>query len=98
MTGRYVLSPRARADVDDIWDYTADRWGLDQAETYTRDLWQRIEAVAAHPAMGEECSDIRAGYYKISAGSHVLFYRLIAEGIDIVRILHERMDFGRHIP
>jgi toxin ParE1/3/4 len=71
---------------------------IDQAETYTRDLWQRIEAVAARPAMGQECSDIRAGYYKISCGSHFLFYRLIADGIDIVRILHERMDFARHIP
>jgi toxin ParE1/3/4 len=57
------------------------------AEAYTRDLWQRIEDIAAHPAMGQECSDIRAGYYKISC-----------EGIDIVRILHERMDFARHIP
>jgi plasmid stabilization system protein ParE len=49
MTGRYVLSPCAQTDLGDIWDYTADRWGL-------------------------------------------------AEGIDIVRILHERMDFARHIP
>jgi antitoxin ParD1/3/4 len=54
-------------------DYTADRWGLDQAETYTRDIWQRIEEVAARPAIGQECSDIRAGYYKISCGSHLLF-------------------------
>jgi toxin ParE1/3/4 len=98
MMGRYVLSPRAQTDLSDIWDYTADRWGLDQAETYTRDLWQRIEAVAARPAMGQDCSDIRAGYCKISCGSHSLFYRLIADGIDIVRILHERMDFARHIP
>lgn len=98
MTGRYVLSPRAQTDLDDIWDYTADRWGLDQAEAYTRDLWQRIEAAAARPAMGQDCSDIRPGYYKISCGSHILFYRLIADGIDIVRILHERMDFARHIP
>ena len=36
MTGRLVLSPRAQTDPDDI--YTADRWGLDQAETYTRDM------------------------------------------------------------
>jgi toxin ParE1/3/4 len=98
MTGRFVLSPRARADLEEIWDYTEDRWGLDQTETYTRALWQRIEAVARHPAMEQDASDIRAGYYKISCGSHVLFYRLIAEGIDIVRILHERMDFERHIP
>jgi toxin ParE1/3/4 len=65
MTGRFVLSPRARADLEEIWDYTADRRGLDQAETYTRALWQRIEAIAAEPAMGQDCSDIRAGYWKI---------------------------------
>jgi toxin ParE1/3/4 len=93
-----LFSPRARADFDEIWDYTEDRWGLDQAETYTRALWQRIEAVAAKPAMGQDCSDIRAGYFKIPCGSHVLFYRLTSDGIDVVRILHERMDFERHIP
>jgi toxin ParE1/3/4 len=98
MTGCYVLSPLAQSDLGDIWDYTADRWGLGQAEKYTRDIWQRIEAVAERPAIGQECSDIRAGYHKISCGSHVLFYRFTAGGIDIVRILHERMDFQRHIP
>ncbi len=61
MTGRIFLSPRAQTDLDKIWDYTADRWGLDQAETYTRNIWQRIEEVAAKPAMGQDCSDIRAG-------------------------------------
>jgi len=46
MTGHFVLTPRAQADLDDIWDYTADRWGLDQADTYTRQLWKDIAAVA----------------------------------------------------
>ena len=46
----------------------------------------------------QECSHIRPGYHKIPCGSHVLFYRLTAEGIDVVRILHERMHFERHIP
>jgi toxin ParE1/3/4 len=57
-----------------------------------------IKAVAARPAIGRECADLRPAYYKLSSGSHVLFYRLIAGGIDIVRILHERMDYDRHIP
>jgi plasmid stabilization system protein ParE len=26
------------------------------------------------------------------------FYRQTADGIDVVRILHERMDYERHIP
>lgn len=96
MTGRYVLSPRARADLDEIWDHTAAKWGVDQAEFYTCQLWQHIEAVASKPAIGRACPDVRAGYYKYLSGSHVLFYRLIDGGIDVVRILHQRMDFGRH--
>jgi toxin ParE1/3/4 len=46
MTGRYVLSPRAQTDLGDIWDYTADRWGLDQAETYTRDQKSNASLIA----------------------------------------------------
>src|SRR5689334_22160464 len=96
MTGRFILTPRAQADLDEIWDYTAARWSLDQAETYTRQLGRDIAAVAEQPSLGSECSEVRKGYRKYPSGSHVLFYRVIADGIDVVRILHERMDYGRH--
>ena len=36
-------------------------------------------------------------YRKYGAGSHVLFYRSVKAGIDIVRILHGRMDFEQHL-
>jgi toxin ParE1/3/4 len=99
MTGRFVLTPRARADLDEIWDYTADRWGPDQAESYIRQLWKAITAVPDSPALGKECAEVRRGYRKYPAGSHVLFYRLAPSyGIDVVRILHERMDYERLIP
>jgi toxin ParE1/3/4 len=98
MTGHFVLTPRAQADLDEIWDYTADRWGLDQAETYTRQLWKDIAIVADRPAIGRECNDVRRGYRMYPSGSHVLFYRHTVDGIDVVRILHERMDYERHIP
>src|SRR5690242_3405887 len=98
MTGRFVLTPRAQADLDEIWDYTADRWSFDQAEIYIRQLWKAIETVADRPTLGKECAEVRRGYRKYAAGSHVLLYRLIPSGgIDIVRILHERMDYERHI-
>lgn len=97
MTGRFILTPRAKADLDEIWDYTMARWGLDQAEAYTRQLWRDIASVAGRPSLGRECSEVRKGYCKYPSGSHVLFYRVIADGIDVVRILHERMDYGRHI-
>jgi toxin ParE1/3/4 len=98
MKGRFVLRPRAQADLDEIWDYTADRWGLDQAETYTRQLWKDIQTLADSPTLGRECNEVRPGYRQYPSGSHVLFYRLADDDIDVVRILHERMDYERHIP
>jgi toxin ParE1/3/4 len=97
VTGRCIISPRAQGDLDEIWTYTTKRWGIDQAEFYIREIGKRIEAVAARPAMGRACPEIRRGYHKYRAGSHVLFYRLIDGGIEVVRILHEQMDFGRHL-
>jgi toxin ParE1/3/4 len=94
---QYVLSPRAQDDLDEIVDYTADRWGVDQAAFYLRQLRNHIEAVAAQPKAGRPCPDIRPGYYRTKSGSHVIFYRLTGQGIDVIRILHERMDLGRHL-
>ena len=96
MTGRYLLSPRAQSDLDAIWHYTEGRWGISQAETYTRQLWRHIEAIATQPPIGRACAEVRGGYYKYPSGSHVLFYRLSDGVVDIVRILHERMDYERH--
>jgi plasmid stabilization system protein ParE len=73
MMGRYVLSPRAQTGLDVIWDYMADRRGLGQPETYARAIWQRIEAVAQRPAMGQDTSDIPAGYYKFPAARMYCF-------------------------
>ena len=94
---RATLSPRAQADLDEIWDFTAERWGLDQAESYLRLLQGAIEAIAAEPQRGRACDDIRTGYRKYPVGSHVLFYRPTATDIDVVRILHQRMDVTRHL-
>ena len=98
MSGRYVLSPAAQADLEQIWDYTFDRWGVDQAEHYLRELQLVIELVAANPGIGKMCEEIRPGYRKLAAGSHVLFYRMTADNvIDVQRVLHERMDPDRQL-
>jgi hypothetical protein len=39
----YLLSPRAQADLEEIWDYSEEIWGTDRAERYVRDLWEGIK-------------------------------------------------------
>lgn len=44
---RIILSPRAQADLDAIWDYTVTHLGVEQAELYARQLETAIKSVAA---------------------------------------------------
>lgn len=96
MTG-FVLTPRARADLEDIWDYTQAQWNAAQAECYLRGIERAIKSLARNPRLGRSCDEIRAGYFKFHTGSHVLFYRRKLGKIEVVRILHQRMDFERHL-
>jgi toxin ParE1/3/4 len=95
---RAIFTPRARADLDNIWEYTAKRWGIDQAEQYLRRIAEAAELIAETPGRGRSCDHVREGYRKYPVASHVLFDREISGGVDVIRILHQQMDFDRHLP
>ena len=97
MTVGYGFSPRAQSDLDEIWDYTEECWGAARAEACVRELWRAVIALAEQPILGRPCPEVRDGYYKYRSGSHVIFFRRDKAGIDVVRILHGRMDFDRHL-
>lgn len=96
MTG-YRLTPAAQRDLSSIWDFTEGRWDVRQAETYVNEIKAAVERVAADPSRGRACDGIRAGYRRYSIGSHLLFYFETVDGVDVVRILHQRMDPTRHL-
>lgn len=56
-----------------------------------------VERVAADPRRGRSCDEVRDGYRRYSIGSHLLFYVESAHGVDVIRILHQRMDPTRHV-
>ncbi len=93
-----VFRPRAVRDIEEIWAYTHDRWGVDQAERYVRMVRDTCAALARGDATGADASVVSPGYSRIRAGRHVVFFRALPNGpIEIVRILHERMDFPAHL-
>ena len=94
---RVILSPRAKLDLSEIWDYTLLQWNVEQAEKYVRELWSAMESAASDHTKSVDIRDVRTGYRKSRAGSHVIFFKFTEDGIDIVRILHQRMDFDRHL-
>jgi toxin ParE1/3/4 len=94
---RYRLSRLAEADLESIWEYSVAHWGVDQAEAYARDLQRANEAAAANPRLGRACDGVRSGYFKRTVGLHIVFYRFAGELMEVTRILHQWMDFDRHL-
>lgn len=93
---RYRLSPLAVSDLEDIWLYTARTWSQEQAESYHSGLVLAFEGLAAGRKTGRP-ADIRDGYFKYAVGAHLVFYRPGDAGIDVIRVLHQRMDTNRHL-
>lgn len=90
----FVLTPAARRDIAEIWLYTADRWGLDQADAYIR----RIEADLADAAAGSPLVHAFDDKWRIKSGHHLCFFRKQPSGaMEVIRILHERMDSTLHL-
>ena len=96
MTG-YVLSKAAVADLRAIWKFGETQWGPDQADQYAHQIRRAVETVAADPRRGRPCDDVRPGYRRFAVGTHMMFFRPHPVGIEIARVLHQRMDFNRYL-
>jgi toxin ParE1/3/4 len=95
---RVAYTPRARDDLAEIWDYTAERWGTAQAERHVRAIDATAKAVAAGEAPARDLSEARPGYRRAVSGSHLIILRDGDEGaLVVVRVLHRRMDIDRHL-
>ena len=92
----YRLSPRAQRDLDAVFDYTAAKWGLQQAVRYTDLIEAACAALADAPLQAQSCANIKPGYRRWSIERHIIYFQPTNYGIAIVRILHQRMNVVRH--
>ena len=90
----YKISQEANRDIENIWVYTFENWSLEQADRYLNLIIDEIEYLTKNPHSGKDYSQIRKGYFRSQVKSHFIFYKinLKDEQIEIIRILHQRMD------
>lgn len=92
-----TLRPKARDDLDGIWDYTVLNWGFEQAERYIRAINATFVTLAEKPELGRIYKDVYQDLRVYPSGSHLIFYFKSEQSIDIVRILHKSMDIDSHL-
>lgn len=88
----YRLRRAAINDLDAIWNHSVETWNIDVAETYIADIKQCFDHLGDRTKPSRPGDDLFHGCQKAFVNKHVVYYEDNGEGVEVVRILHQRMD------
>ena len=95
---KFKLTNKAVEDLANIWEYTFEKWSEQQADNYYEILISNCELIANNPKFGKTYDGITPNLLGTKANRHIIFYRIIKKDeVEIIRILHERMDLKKRI-
>ncbi|MGF7210838.1 toxin ParE1/3/4 [Skermanella aerolata] len=93
----FKTTQKADEDIIAIYVYGAQEFGTAQAERYHAGLITSFEFLAEHPFAARERTEfnppVRFHFYE----AHVVVYVVTDEHVLIVRVLHGRQDWERHL-
>ncbi len=95
---KVILRKEAIDDLNRIWNYTFEKWSEKQADKYYATIKMTCNGIGENPDLGKIYSGITQNLLGLKSGKHIIFYQQISKDrIEIVRILHERMDLRNRI-
>ena len=84
---KYRLTLAADADIDRLFIFGFETFGLEQADRYVSGLYEHLDDLADYPKRGPAVEHIHPGYRRSVYGVHSVYYRIDPNEIVIVRIL-----------
>src|SRR5262249_48971490 len=87
-----VWSLESEQDLLDIWDYSAQTWSLETADKHLEAIYASTERLGEWPFSGRARDEIRIGLRSLVVYPHVIFYRVTATRVDVVRVLYGGRD------
>ena len=86
-----VITPRAREDLLDIWDFIA-RDSLSMADAFIEKIHGKLVTLAISPNIGRPRDNLGDGVRSFPLGRYVIFYRSLPGQTTIIRVLHSSRD------
>src|SRR5580658_4073778 len=88
----FVLTPRAKKDINDIWDYIAAE-DIEAADRVLGALEAAMVKLAKNPGIGhwrEELTDKQHRFFLVY--SYLIVYRHETKPLQMIRVLHAARD------
>lgn len=91
----YQLTQRADEDLEGIFLYGVDAFGVNQARRYLRGLRRMLRSIADNPLLGSAVDGLGGSYRRRVYRAHVVYYRQrLGQCVLIVRILGRQTAEG----
>ena len=90
------LSHEAKKDLEEIWVYRF-QFSKQSADRLLDRIYEKCIRLTHLPRMGRPREDLYPNLRSIVEGNHTIFYQIRKKQIVIIRILHNRADFKRHL-
>lgn len=85
-------APEAVDDLSAIWTYYAGAGGVASANAIIGKIRAACRILDEHPLAGRARHGVRPGLRCVVASPHLVFYRVVDNGAEIVRVLDGRRD------
>lgn len=89
---RYVINILASRDLNEIADYFAEN-SLKAGDRFFRTFNRKCQQLVAFPNSGKSYAKIRPDLPGLSLEGYVIFYKILDDGIEILRVVSGRRDF-----
>lgn len=93
----YRLYPKAIEDIESIYLYSSHEFGIKRTEDYILAIDSSLQHLADDPLISRKCDYIRSDLRAFNVGSHIVFFKTTDYGIAVIRVLHQSMDFNKHL-
>ncbi|HAU1484767.1 TPA: type II toxin-antitoxin system RelE/ParE family toxin [Legionella pneumophila] len=93
----YRLYPKAIEDLESIYLYSIREFGIKRTEDYILAIQTSFQYLTDDPLISRTCDYVRQDLRAFNVGSHVIFFKMTHYGIAVIRVLHQSMDFSRHL-
>lgn len=94
---RLDLTEIARADLASIRRYSTRTWGPDRTTQYMDALRDTMKGLVRGAVITRARDDLRPGVLMAGSGRHSIFFEANESRILVVRVLHDSMDYRRHL-
>ncbi len=95
---KVIFRQKAIDDLNNIWNYTFEKWSENQADKYYNDIMRACGMIKDNFEIGKKYDHINTNLLGFKIGKHIVFYHIVSDEIvEVIRILHERMDLKNRI-